>query len=71
MRKGLEILGKTTGTANIKYLDAELAYAKVLDASGEHAKARELKKTTEQALRELYRRQCIQCRISAVALSLK
>ena len=70
MRKGLGILEKTAGSANVKFLEAELAYADVLDASGARAEARELKTTAEQELRDLYRRQCIQCRISVSALSL-
>jgi tetratricopeptide (TPR) repeat protein len=71
MRKGLGILEKTAGNNNIKFLDGELAYAKVLDASGAHTQARELKTAAEEALQDLYRSQCIQCRISAAALSLR
>jgi tetratricopeptide (TPR) repeat protein len=71
MRKGLGILEKTAGSTDIAFLEGELAYAKVLDASGAHAKARELKTAAAEALRDLYRSQCIQCRISAAALSLR
>jgi tetratricopeptide (TPR) repeat protein len=71
MRAGLGILEKTAGSTNIKFLEGELAYAAVLNASGERAKARELKKAAEETLRDLYRSQCIQCRISAAALSLR
>jgi tetratricopeptide (TPR) repeat protein len=71
MRKGLKILEKTAGRTNIKFLDAELAYAEVLDASGDHSEARELKTTAEEARRDLYLSQCMQCRISAAALSLR
>ncbi len=71
MRKGLGILEKTAGSAKVKFLEAELAYADVLDASGARAEARELKTTAEQALRDLYRGQCIQCRISVAALSFR
>jgi len=71
MREGLGILENTAGTANVKYLVAELAYSEVLDASGAHTAARELKTKTEQALQDFYRDQCIQCRISAAALSLR
>ncbi len=71
MRKGLGILEKTAGSAKVKFLEAELAYAEVLDASGARAEARELKTTAEQALRDLYRGQCIQCRISVATLSLR
>jgi tetratricopeptide (TPR) repeat protein len=71
MRQGLGILERTAGSANVKFLEAELAYAKVLDASGAGAKARELKAAAEQALRDLYRSQCVQCRISATALAFR
>ena len=71
MRKGLGILENTAGSANVKYLLAELAYSEVLEASGSHTVARELKTKTERALQNFYRGQCIQCRISAAALSLR
>jgi tetratricopeptide (TPR) repeat protein len=71
MRTGLGILEKTPGRSNIMFFEGELAYAEALDASGAHAKARELKTAAEEALRNLYRSQCIQCRVSAVALSLR
>jgi tetratricopeptide (TPR) repeat protein len=71
MRKGLGILQKTVGNTNIMFLEGELAYAEALDASGAHAQARDLKIAAEEALRNLYRSQCIQCRISATALSLR
>jgi tetratricopeptide (TPR) repeat protein len=71
MRQGLGILEITAGTANVKYLVAELAYSEVLEASGSHTAARELKTKTEHALRNFYRGQCIQCTISAAALSLQ
>jgi mono/diheme cytochrome c family protein len=56
---------------NGRFLEAELAYVKVFDALGAGAKARELKAAAEQALRDLYRSQCIQCRISATAPSFR
>jgi tetratricopeptide (TPR) repeat protein len=71
MRNGLGILEQTAGSTNVKFLNAELAYAEVLDASGAHDKSRELKTTAEDALRALYHSQCLQCRISAAALSLR
>lgn len=43
MRKGLAILGDTGGQHSSTYLAAEIAYAKVLDSSGEHAESKELK----------------------------
>jgi hypothetical protein len=71
MRKGIGVLEKTPGRNNIMFLEGELAYAGALDASGSHAEARELKTAAEEALRNLFRSQCIQCRVSAVAVSLR
>jgi tetratricopeptide (TPR) repeat protein len=71
MREGLGILEKSVGSTNMMFLEGQLAYAEVLNASGAHTEARELKTTAEEALRNLYRSQCIQCRISAAALSLR
>jgi tetratricopeptide (TPR) repeat protein len=71
MRKGLGILGNTAGTANIKYLVAELAYSEALNASGAHTSARQLKTKTESALQNFFRDRCIRCRTSAAALSLQ
>jgi len=68
MRKGLDILGQTEGLHSASYLIAETAYVQVLDASGAHSQARELKTKTEEALNNLYRNQCAQCRISVAAL---
>jgi tetratricopeptide (TPR) repeat protein len=71
MRKGLGILEKTAGSNSIMFLEGELAYAETLDATGAHTKACELKIAAEEALRNLYGSQCVQCRISAAALSLR
>lgn len=71
MSTGLRILEKTVGTANVKYLVAELAYGEVLSRSGAHAKACKLKIAAEEELQHFYRSQCIQCRISAASLSLR
>lgn len=47
MRKGLTILSDTVGQHSPTYLSAEIAYAEVLDSSGEHAES----KTLENAAR--------------------
>ena len=41
--KGLSILSDTAGQHSSTYLAAEIAYAEVLDSSGEHAESRKLK----------------------------
>jgi len=68
LRRGLDILGQTQGLHSVAYLSAEVAYVQVLDDSGEHSQAQELKTQTEEALNSLYRNQCVQCRISVAAL---
>jgi tetratricopeptide (TPR) repeat protein len=71
MRQGLAILGLTAGHENAPYFAAELAYARVLDASGEHSQAAELRKQGSKELTDFYRSECVSCRISATAVSLK
>ncbi len=71
MRKGLSILQRTAGPGSVKYLLAELAYAPVLDAVGAHPQAREMRTNAKEALNRFYRDQCINCSVSADALSLR
>ncbi len=67
MRKGLDILGRTLGQNNPKYLAGTITYSQVLDHAGDHAEAARLKNAAEQELARLSRSQCLNCRISAVA----
>ena len=69
MHKGLSILGQTAGRYSATYLAAELAYAQVLDALGEHSQALTLRHQAESLLNNLYGNQCAGCRISVTALS--
>lgn len=71
MRKGLTILGDTVGPVNVHYLAAELAYARVLNASGSHSQAEELTKKDQDLLKNFYSGQCVQCSVSVAALALK
>lgn len=68
MRKGLRILEQSTGTNNVKYLAAEIAYSEVLDRSGAHTEAARLKDSAEQGLAKLNRDACPRCSISVVTL---
>jgi tetratricopeptide (TPR) repeat protein len=68
MRKGLDILGQTEGLHSASYASAEMAYVQVLDASGAHSEARELKNKAAETLNNLYHHQCVQCRVSVAAL---
>jgi len=66
-KKGVDILDRSLGRQNRHYLLAELAYARVLDASGSRAEAAQIRTTAEQALKEDDRRQCLGCTINAMA----
>jgi tetratricopeptide (TPR) repeat protein len=67
MRKGLTILGDTAGLHSRRYLAAQIAYAQVLDASGERAESAALKVAAERELHALDHEQCASCRESLVA----
>jgi hypothetical protein len=55
------------GPQNPHYLLAELAYSRILDATGSHAEAARVKTTAESLLKNAYRNQCAGCTISAAA----
>lgn len=67
MRQGVAILDRALGRQNPQYLVAEIAYSRVLDAAGSHAEAAQIKATAEPVLKDVYRRQCTGCSISAAA----
>ena len=67
MKQGVAILGRTVGQQNPHYLLAELAYSRVLYATGSHAEAARVKATAESLLKDIYRNQCAGCTISAAA----
>jgi tetratricopeptide (TPR) repeat protein len=71
MRQGLDIIERTAGRGSIKYLLAEIAFAPVLAATGDHDQARAIKTEAEDGLRRFYHRQCVDCSIGVNALSLK
>ncbi len=68
MHKGLEILGRTLGTENPRYLAGEIAYSHLLEHTGAREEAARLKNTAEQALARLHQSQCLDCRISVATL---
>ncbi len=68
IKAGVDILDRSLGRQNPHYLLAELAYARVLDASGSHAEAAKIKAPAESMLKESNRRQCVGCTVSAMAL---
>jgi tetratricopeptide (TPR) repeat protein len=65
-KEGMDILDRSLGRQNPHYLMAEVAYARVLDASGSHAEADQIKATAESMLKENDRRQCPGCTVSAM-----
>lgn len=67
MNRGRAILGRTLDSQNPKYLTAEIAYSHVLDATGAHAEAAQIKTTAERQLKEGLSRRCSNCTISAAA----
>jgi tetratricopeptide (TPR) repeat protein len=67
MKQGIDVLGRVLGRQNPRYLTAEIAYSRVLDAAGAHSEAAQIRATAETVLTELYRRQCAGCTISTAA----
>lgn len=67
IRQSIAILGGTLGRQNSRYLLAELAYARVLDATGSHQEAAQIKSSAEPQLKDIYRKQCAGCTVSAIA----
>ena len=67
MNQGRAILGRTVATQNPKYLAAEIAYSRVLDATGAHLEATRIRASAERGLKEESSRRCNNCTISAAA----
>jgi tetratricopeptide (TPR) repeat protein len=67
IRQGVAVLDRTLSGQNPHYLIAELAYSRILDATGSHAEAARIKATSESLLKDVNRKQCAGCTISAAA----
>lgn len=67
MKRGRAILGRTLDSQNPEYLTAEIAYSHILDATGAHLEASQIKTNAERQLKEGLSRQCSNCTISAAA----
>jgi tetratricopeptide (TPR) repeat protein len=65
---GLSMLEAASGRQTVKYFSAQLAYSKILDASGAHDQASTLRKEAEAALNTGTDRQRAQGQISVSAL---
>ena len=68
MRTGIAILRSTIGARNVRYLESELAYAKVLEQAGMHSEAEEVHADASQSLARLYHPECLTCTVSVWAL---
>jgi tetratricopeptide (TPR) repeat protein len=68
MQQGLSILDRTLGRASPHYLEAELAYSRLLDETGAHDAAARLRAADEATLKALSQKQCVGCTISIDAL---
>ena len=68
MRTGLVIFDHTLGQSNPKYFLAQIAYSEVLDRTGSHAEAAQVKAAAERASKAFYRDRCIGCTIGVAAL---
>ena len=64
MRTGLAILRSIIGARNVRYLDGELAYAKVLKQAGMHSEAEKVHADASQSLDRLHRPECLNCAVS-------
>jgi tetratricopeptide (TPR) repeat protein len=67
MRQGVAILKRTLSDQNPRFLVAQIAYSRVLDAAGSHAEAARIGATAESLLKDVYQRQCSGCTVSAAA----
>ena len=67
LQTGLTILDHALGQKNPKYFAAELAYSRVLDQSGLHAEAAQMRTASEQASKDYYGSQCVGCTINVTA----
>jgi tetratricopeptide (TPR) repeat protein len=67
VNQGRAILGRTLDNQNPKYLTAEIAYSDVLDATGAHLEAAQIRTSAERQLKEGLSHRCNNCTISAAA----
>jgi len=68
MKQGLSILDHLFGRSNPYYLQAEIAYSRLLDETGAHDAAARLRTADQATLKAYYQRQCVGCTISVDAL---
>jgi hypothetical protein len=64
MQMGLAIIEHALGCKNTMYLAAQIAYSQILDRTGLHAEAAQLRAAAEQARKDVFGTQCIGCTIN-------
>jgi len=64
MQEGLAIIDHALSRRNPKYLLAQIAYSQILDRTGSHAEAAQLRATVKQASKDFYGSQCVRCTIN-------
>src|SRR5215469_7898336 len=67
MQTGLTILDHALGQKNPKYFAAELAYSRLLDQSGLHVEAAQMRAGAEKASKDYYGSQCAGCTTNVAA----
>jgi len=67
MKTGLTILDHALGQKNPKYFAAELAYSRLLDQSGLHVEAAQMRAAAEKASKDYYGSQCAGCTTNVAA----
>jgi|SRR5580692_7509387 tetratricopeptide (TPR) repeat protein len=67
MRTGLTILNHELGQRSPKCFAAELEYSRVLDQSGSHAEAAQMRAAAEKASKDYYGSQCAGCTMNVAA----
>jgi tetratricopeptide (TPR) repeat protein len=68
MKQSIAILDRSVGRRNPRYLEAEMAYARVLDRTGSESAAAQIRSETESVLKNIDHSQCVGCILSAGAL---
>ncbi|HEY1744233.1 MAG TPA: tetratricopeptide repeat protein [Granulicella sp.] len=65
IKQSMDILDRSLGRQNPRYLSAEMAYARVLDVAGFQSKAAQIRSAAEPLLKDIDRRQCAGCTLNS------
>jgi tetratricopeptide (TPR) repeat protein len=67
IKHSIAILDRALGRESPRSLTAEIAYSRILDETGSHLEATQIRATAEPLLKGVHRKQCVGCTISAAA----